>query len=451
MNSSLSQHESENMHVRPIFWLTFVLLCGVFLFTEHSLTASLVDTHGSTADDLELNAAGGSTTRRAAFLGMALFGVLMIMLPSRRQLRMGSGIGLCVCGYAAWAFLSITWSTDPAMTIRRCLAMGCLLMAACGVGKQLTSRELLRLGWMVPLACMVMGVAAEIAFGTFRPFSGEYRFSGTLHPNTQGLYLVSLCLAMFCVCRESRWKHIAPMAVLAVGFGFLVLTKSRTSTAGFLVAATLIFTLRTSSGLKWSVSFAGAWLICAAALTVLLLGMDVEDEVSQVALMGRQEQAESLTGRLPIWTELARYIGQRPLTGFGYDSFWSPDHIETISSEMQWGIREAHSAYLDTMLSVGLVGLIILITGISLGLRESSRRYLKTGNPFIGYLFGMFAYGLLHSFTESGMTMPMFVPFLLVCGLVTLTSQPEPANAPVRHRLPSLESHFHQRSFEALS
>lgn len=411
-----------NQH-RPVFWLTFCLLLPAFFLTEHSATISLADAYTGTADQMEMDAAGGNVIRRIVFLGLAGWGALMLLLPSERRLRMSGGIGLCILGFAGWAFLSIFWSVDSSMTIRRCLAMGCLLTAALGIARQLSTQELLRLGWLIPLTTLFVGVAAELALGTFHPHTGSYRFAGTLHPNTQGMYLASLCLAAFCWCRESGWRQLGPLSLLLIGFSFLVLTKSRTSAAGFLVAVTLLLTLRTRSSVKWMTGFASAWVVAVAALTVLLSGIDVKQELTELALLGRQEQAESLTGRLPIWTELQTSVEQRPLTGFGYDTFWTPDRIETVSSTLHWAIHEAHSAYIDTLLSVGLIGLLILLTGVVVGIRAASRRYLAEGEPLYGFLFGLFVFGLINGFTESGMTMPMFVPFLCVCGLASLATR----------------------------
>lgn len=412
-----------------MFWITFCLLLPAFFLTEHSLTISLADAYTGTADEMERDAAGGNVIRRIVFLAVAAWGALLLLLPSERRLRMSGGIGLCILAFTGWAFLSIGWSVDPSMTTRRVMAMVCLLIGALGIARQLTPRELLRLGWLIPCLTLLVGVAAEIALGTFHPYAGSYRFAGTLHPNTQGMYLTSMSLAAFCWCRESGWRNPGPICLLFAGFAFLVLTKSRTSAAGFLIAVTLLLTLRTRAGLKWMTGFAAAWVLAVAMLVVLLFGIDVKQELTELALLGRKEQAESLTGRLPIWTELQTAIAQRPLSGYGYDTFWTPDRIETVSSTLQWAIHEAHSAYIDMLLSVGLIGLIILLCGVFAGLCVASRRYLVDGQPLFGYLFGLYIFGLINGFTESGMTMPMFVPFLCVCGLASLTARAHEATA----------------------
>ena len=86
------------------------------------------------------------------------------------------------------------------------------------------------------------------------------------------------------------------------------------------------------------------FVICAAVLAGTLLGVDADDKLADVVMLGRQEESETLTGRIPIWTELMSYVRARPLQGYGYESFWTAKHIEAISDEMEWPLREAHNS-----------------------------------------------------------------------------------------------------------
>ncbi|MCH8829850.1 MAG: O-antigen ligase family protein [Planctomycetes bacterium] len=434
MSAEIAQQTTHNEQARPVFWLALTVLSAAFFLSEHSWTVSLADSYTSTADEMESQAAGGNATRRTAFLAVAALGILLLLSPTRRRLHLSGGVGLCLLGYVGWAGLSVTWSQDLSLTIRRVLAMGCLLVGALGIGSCLTRRELLRLAWMIPGLSLLLGVAAEVSLGTFHPLTGDYRFAGTVHPNTQGLYLAALCLAAFCLCRESHWRKAGPILLLTVGFTFLLLTKSRTSCAGFLIAATLLLTLRTPSAVKWAAGFAGIGIIAAVTLVVMLFGLDVESELTDAALLGRQEQTGSLTGRMPIWTELTDSIAKRPLAGYGYDSFWSADRIDDVSTNLQWGIHEAHSAYIDTLLSLGVVGLLLLLTCVTLAMISASQFYRTEAHPQDGFLFGLLAFALINALMESGMTMPLFVPFLAVCGVASLICRQATAGAGVVER-----------------
>ena len=422
----MSEHQSttieDNGLNRPWFWLTAVIVFAGFFVTDHEFTVSQADAFTSSADEMEAQAAGGSMKRRVAFLAIAGLGFLGFLLPPRQSLgRLTPTTGLMLA-FVAWCLLSVMWSDMPSMTLRRWMVLCCLAVGAVGIARQLSPRELLNLAWILPAAGLAIGLFAELSLGTFRPWSGGYRFSGTLHPNTQGLSLAAMCLASFCLARESGWNKQGFLVLCGVGLLFVILTKSRTSFAGLILAVTLILTLRTASTLKWSIGLAGMWWVTAASVTVMIFNIDVEKELTELALMGRQEQAASLTGRLPIWTVLSESVAQRPLTGYGYDSFWTPDRIEAVSTELQWGLKEAHNAYLETVLAVGLIGALLLLVLVLNTLRRSHVQYLRTGHPLFGFLFAMLLFALVNACTESGMVMPMLVPFLLACGFVQLSA-----------------------------
>lgn len=421
MNAATPMTRSQESFGRPIFWLATFVVFTAFFATDHDLTISKADAFTSTAEEMEQQAEGGNWERRLAFLGMAGLGMIGFLIPGRNRVGTMTPTLVCIGLFFGWCATSILWSADPSMTIRRSMVLGCLLIAALGISRQLTMRELLHAAWIIPLAGLVIGFGAELALGTFRPWSGNYRFSGTLHPNTQGLSLAALCLSTFCIARESDWKKQGYLVLFGIAFVFLLITKSRTSLAGVLLAVTLILTLRTRSEWKWSVGLGALWCVTAAALFVMLFNIDVQDQLTQMALLGRKEQAESLTGRLPIWTVLSDYVVHRPILGYGYDSFWTPDRIETVSHEIQWGLKEAHNAYLDCVLSVGLIGLCLVLVGVFHMLRRAYVQYLQTGHPLCGFLFGMIVFGLINACTESGMFMPMFVPFLLICSSVQIS------------------------------
>jgi len=156
---------------------------------------------------------------------------------------------------------------------------------------------------------------------------------------------------------------------------------------------------------------------------VLLSGTDFTDQMVTAATLGRQEEVGSLTGRLPLWTELTPFVEDRLFWGYGYDSFWTADRIDTISSELQWGLREAHSAYIDTVLSIGIIGASLLLLVVAVGLKQTAHRYLTTNEATYGFFFSLLVFGLVNALTESGMIAPTYVTFLAGCGLVFVAAR----------------------------
>jgi len=444
-------HEVERSGARSrwIVVLTVLILGVCFLLTEHDPSVSRHNDFTLTADDMQHQAGGGNAIRRVAFLTVAGWGLLAAACaPGRRRLAVTPLLPAIVL-VLGWCFFSLAWSHAPGFTLRRLLVLGCLATGAPGLARAVSGADLCRLAIVVRGTSLVLGVGTEVAIGTFRPWSGGYRFSGTLHPNTQGLYLTTMCTAAYALLRTRPRRvgeasaggcsstslgvdgpHSGPdgsrlpttpstgalvlWGVLAVGLVFLVLTKSRTSTAGVILSLGTVALLRARVHPVALVGcFVAGWWLLGGALVCHLWQIDPLAELKQLLLMGRSDQAESLTGRIPIWTELSPFIANRFWLGYGYDSFWTPEHIDHVSTRVEWGVREAHSAYIETILSIGVIGLGLLLCVVATGLAQSAWLCRRNAMPACGVAAGLLVYGLLNSFTESGMTMPLFPTFLL--------------------------------------
>ena len=402
------------------FWLAVIVIGVCFFITEHDFRTSLTDSFSSSASDLVELTSGGNTARRLAFLSLSMLGVFYFSRPAQQQFLYVSGLGLLVTFSVAWCGASVFWSIEPSMTVRRLIVLACCLIGALGVSRQLTVRELVRLSLVVSMSFLAIGVGTEIVLGTFRPWASGYRFAGTVHPNTQGLNLVVLCFSSYSLARDSKRKRLPLFCLFCLGFVFLILTKSRTSCGGAVLGLITLWSLRASLRTQFLTGVGIVATVVAAVLLNLLLSMGVTDNLTQAMLLGRTEQSASLTGRLPLWTELNTYISERPLHGYGYESFWTAHHVAAVSAALQWGIHEAHSAYFEALLNVGLVGAITLLSGVLIATWRTRQRYLTTGETGYDFLFALFVFALINSLTESGMVMPMFVPFLAGCGLVHL-------------------------------
>jgi len=137
-------------------------------------------------------------------------------------------------------------------------------------------------------------------------------------------------------------------------------------------------------------------------------------------MLGRQEESESLSGRVPIWLELTNYARARPLQGYGYEAFWTAKHIEAVSEELQWPLREAHNAYLDCTLSVGLVGAAALLLSVFLAMQRAAVGYRATGDMGFAFTLGMLAFAVVSACLESGVASPNLITLIAGSGVAML-------------------------------
>jgi exopolysaccharide production protein ExoQ len=197
-----------------------------------------------------------------------------------------------------------------------------------------------------------------------------------------------------------------------------VMTKSRT-VCGALLIGLLAYGAIGMSWRKRILAFtAMLWSVFALAFIALLLGWDVEHQAVNVALIGREEETGSLSGRVPFWTELMPHVMDRSLLGHGYRTFWDPKRIGDFSNSLQWTVTDGHSAYLDTLLDLGVIGAVLFLASIAAGIREAASGYRTSGDVAYGMFFALLVCRGLNAILESAfVTSTNFVSFVIICGL----------------------------------
>jgi len=115
-------------------------------------------------------------------------------------------------------------------------------------------------------------------------------------------------------------------------------------------------------------------------------------------LLGRDA---TLTGRTDIWTVLFDAIGERPWLGYGYAAFWGaesqPAYMVRLATE--WIVPTAHNGWIETALSIGLIGLAGLAANFLLMVVRAA--WLAVHDWTGVFALGMCAQFLLFSISES--------------------------------------------------
>lgn len=426
----VNHHPDPSTTNRRLWWLTVVVIGAVFFFVAHNFQVSRYEGFAPWSDSEGSPEAGRNVAKGLALSLVGLLGAYLFLRRDGRPIRLTGWLPALVLGCLAWAAASVLWSIDPGMTLRRLAVLMFCTLGAAGIARQFRPRDVALMALAISGVYLLLGVAAEAALGTFRPWSPGDRFAGTVHPNTQGAHLVVFCLAAFCL---AKWRGFSEndtrarawlWALFAVGLVFLLLTKSRTSCATLAIALAVLWLLDVSLRTRVLVVLGAGLVLCAAALTSTLFGLDMDDQFVEIAMLGRQEESAALTGRIPIWTELLGYVRARPLQGYGYKSFWTTKHIEAISDDMQWPLREAHNAYLDGVLSVGLIGVAVFFAAVFAGLRRAAVAYRKSGDPGFALTLCLLVACTVSACLESGMMSPNFITLMAGSGIAQLMVPP---------------------------
>jgi len=75
----------------------------------------------------------------------------------------------------------------------------------------------------------------------------------------------------------------------------------------------------------------------------------------------------TFTGRTELWQLGVQAVAQRPITGYGYLTFWgTPEVVYGMGSAVTWAnaATDAHNAYLNLALGIGIPGMLLVVAWV---------------------------------------------------------------------------------------
>jgi O-antigen ligase len=397
-------HSDMSRHAMPsiFFWLPVVMI-AIAVFDNHARFEYAETAIGMKRDyrnEVEYSTSS-SRSKQLTFLGFAAMGTFFLSRNSSRTRDLSHwSVTIPAVLLLVYMLSSSFWSDEPMTTIRRTILASCIVIGAWGLGKAWSLREFCLAVLVLSGTFLVVGVFAEIYFGTFLGIGGEdYRFSGVLHPARECFSCSMMALACFSLYRLEKRTIFLVLASVAIAFALL--TKARTGTGALIVATTWFWWRHLS--VKQIVAAVWTGLIVASLLFIYLGVSGGEFSIDAIARMGRKDELAdpaTFTGRLPIWQIALELFSHRPFLGYGYGAFWDAQRIEFFERQTGWNFTHAHSAYVESLVNLGATGVLLGLTVIA----ATFRRCMKltsaddVARSFVGSLL---IFGLVSGVAES--------------------------------------------------
>jgi len=294
----------------------------------------------------------------ASILAIALIGFAGAgarLAQAQRNLMLWIGLFLLL------AFASSAWSLGPLFTLKKAIYQSLLLatIACAAFAARDGHRMLIRLFALFAAVVVVnLHVVLTQPAGLIG-HEGIYAHKNGLGQNAGIAFILAAYLLLV---GRAMLKPVA-LAVMAGAIVLLVQSESKTA-MGLTVlapvgAAVLLVLVRWFSlGVITALALAlGAAAACYAVASQLA-GFDASDVLLAIF------NDDTLTGRTDIWAFISEHIKNAPLLGHGYQGFWGigPD-APKLRAELPFIQRmpHGHNGYLDMMLSLGALGLGLLL------------------------------------------------------------------------------------------
>ena len=358
--------------------LLFITAC--LLLAQHYLPTTL--RAGMNSDDL-IARSGGNSARQVAYLVLGLIGFVGAYATRRKHVPFVKNLRVIVplALLLAWCVLSIGWSDMAMIATKRIVVVGLMFLGSFGLAVSWKSTDILRFITFSSALQVSIGFVSELALGYFNPAASAYRFGGTLTPNEQGYLCMVLIISSMCLGKAMQVQGSATWlcrTLAAYGFILLLLTRSRGALLGLAIAALFYFLLVVHAHHKTLAVF------LIGTFTLVLVMSGVGAAILNTLDRGGQG-SEDLTGRAPLWTELMGYVDERPWVGRGYESFWNAQTMDDVYQHQHWPVDSAHSQYVESLLTIGIIGMALHTIALLAGMIEGIRLF-RSGRDLVYFL-----------------------------------------------------------------
>ena len=315
----------------------------------------------------------------------------------------------------AFAFLSVLWSQDPALSLRRSIALGLTLIFGVYFASRFSQKEQLRLlAWALGF-CILFSLFFELL--GLNPSQGYPGWYGVFDIKNELGQVMVLSAMVFWFWKKVEPKYAA-VATAGIVASVILLALSLAMTAVVVLAMLVVlvpylrWALRMSPrGLVWGFTL----LLVAGMLSIFYMATHLEEVTG---LLGKDP---TMTGRLPLWIVAGVMALQRPWFGYGFDAFWLPDQAYTprIWHMLTWMPPQAHNGVLELWLELGIVGTVLFLVVFAYYLAKAVKFLRHHPEPAAAWPVAFLIFLFLANLTTAFFLQANTIYFILYVGLAT--------------------------------
>jgi exopolysaccharide production protein ExoQ len=395
-------------------WLVGALLACSLIGLVHDPNyatargAELVE-DGRGVDDKTVMENGLDAANAGRAVGLLLLlatgGVCLLTTPKGTQFRR-DGIFVLISLGLIWATASVAWSPEPGVTVRELARLFVYAGVAAAVARRFDPRTLCYVIMIALGGSVLAAVSFEIITGGFRPWTTDYRLTGSMHSNILAVQALVVALMAYAFAVRENGRTKLWWSIFIVTAVVIYLTKARTELVSLIAGVAAVHVIGRPARSWLFPAAAGVSLLAIVLLGAATTGASVGRDAKSITTMGRTDDVSALTGRVPLWNYIWGQLRGHELQGFSWGTFWLVDRTLDAHDELGWYPRHSHDAYIQVVVDLGFVGLAIALA-IAIGTTARAARLVKlTGRPEYSAIVAVMAGIFVDGVAESAFVMP---------------------------------------------
>jgi O-antigen ligase len=352
---------------------------------------------------------GGDLVNQLGFglIGLVSLFSMLTLVNSEVLKKLVSPWWLLLFGFA---FVSVTTSYLPPVAFRGLLFT---MMAMFGIMAVLTLpsgadgfQRVITFASVIVLVMCYGGLVIYPDLAKHTTFSVESIHAGLwrglyTHKNIAGPVMAVITFFGIYVFRRGSW--VIGLGLFLAGLLFVAKTGSKTSAA----LVPMVVLLVTVPGI-FGVRKLAATVVFAVIAVTLLATLGTELFIPLRDLRVELLPKLTYTGRTEIWKFGLENLANRPLLGFGFESFWLSPFVKAqeVGFEATWDVRgiiHGHNGYLDIAINMGIPAFCVAVMAMIVEpVRNYARCINARENVLMADLFMMiFTFTALNACLES--------------------------------------------------
>lgn len=319
------------------------------------------------------NYADGSIVNQAIWLGIYLITFCLVAVRWKRFIRVATADKLLLL-LLAIAVLSIVWSVEPKVTLRREIGLLGSTFFAMYLATRYSPGELLRLlGWTLSIGAL-LSLVSGIVLPSYGIAGASWR-GIYIHKNAMGrLMAMGAIILLLLTFSNRKYRWLTGIGV-GLSVGLLLLSQSK---GALVVFISLLALLPLYNALRWNYTIVVPFSIVVIILSAIGLTWLVSESETILGALGKDA---TLTGRTDIWAAAVDMINQRPILGYGYGAFWlglESEYSAYVWHYANWEVPNAHNGFIDLTLDLGYLGISVFLIGFLMNYLQAVRWALST-------------------------------------------------------------------------